>query len=538
VIVGFASLDPIADVTEEYIGSTNDVFIVDDKGYVASHVNKAYLGSLFSEDPIVHEIVSTKKTAASGRFEDLESRAVLGHFEKIDRTNLYAVITTPLKSVSDFISLFNRTVLTIGGLGCVLGLLALWLFGRAPAPLEASAPWFRDAEDAPNAVIQPPGQAVAQLPAQPPSEAMPPLPTAISKGGERPRDSVTGGRAQPDGLSVGFAEAVKEPVLAILGHAQLAKAKSNVPEVKSHCESIEREARRAADIIAKLSSVSSAAESLQSTESLSLFEIVDKVIDGKMTALKEDGIAVKRDLHNVPQLRGSGEQIKLAIENFIENAREAMRKRPTKTLRVELNFDGKSICLNVSDTGVGMSRDVKARAFEPFFKGFESPGHSGMGLAFAQIAIRKLGGSCEIQSSPGEGAKFLLTFPVSELEKRDFENQAKAQPVDAKSDLSQTGYETEVAGDLNGDYVEQQSVSRTRELQAPSEEELAQQPETTLDLDLTGTLSRFNFNLLDEKEAFAAVSLNKIDDVAAPKNAKKSIAEELQVKIRRPRTRS
>jgi hypothetical protein len=67
---------------------------------------------------------------------------------------------------------------------------------------------------------------------------------------------------------------------------------------------------------------------------------------------------------------------------------------------------------------------------------------------------------------------------------------------------------------------------------------LAQQPETTLDLDLTGTLSRFNFNLLDEKEAFAAVSLNKIDDVAAPKNAKKSIAEELQVKIRRPRTRS
>jgi signal transduction histidine kinase len=462
VVVGFSTFDPLAEVTEDYIGSTSNVFLVDDKGYVASHVNKAYLGALFSEDPIVKEIIATKKTAASGNYEDLENRSVLGHFERIDHTNLYAVITSPLQSARDLSNSVVSSALTAGSAVGLLGLILAFLLGRgisqpigdavtairalnrgeafilqapdtndelgalmrliaesSPAALASKANWSQqrqvppsgsDTNSSVSSLITLDGSSTGSSGS---SEAK-----AILVGSDSV--SARGEQAAFEAFSAGFTKAIKEPLLAILGHAQLAKAKTEASEMRGHAESIEREARRATDVLERLHNWKAEVVSVAEGENVDLNNVVESVLARVGDELKADEIDVKLDLHSVPQIHGSLEQMQVAIGNVIENAREAMRARAERTLRIQLDFLRDSVYLVITDTGVGMSRDVKERAFEPFFKGFESPKRLGLGLTLVQTALRSVGGACEIESTPGEGSSFTLKFPVASAEKQVF----------------------------------------------------------------------------------------------------------------------
>ena len=70
------------------------------------------------------------------------------------------------------------------------------------------------------------------------------------------------------------------------------------------------------------------------------------------------------------------------------------------------------VCLDVYDNGCGMEPHVQARVFEPFFTTRLGKGGSGLGLSVShRIATSVLGGNLTVQSQPGQGSTFTLTFP-------------------------------------------------------------------------------------------------------------------------------
>jgi CheY-like chemotaxis protein len=72
---------------------------------------------------------------------------------------------------------------------------------------------------------------------------------------------------------------------------------------------------------------------------------------------------------------------------------------------------GRSVIITVTDSGVGMAEPVRRRVFEPFFSTKGDKG-SGLGLSMAYSIVRRHGGDIRVDSEPGHGTTFTLSFPA------------------------------------------------------------------------------------------------------------------------------
>jgi signal transduction histidine kinase/streptogramin lyase len=99
--------------------------------------------------------------------------------------------------------------------------------------------------------------------------------------------------------------------------------------------------------------------------------------------------------------------------NLITNAVvHAFCEGAEASLRVSVQEVGGTVCMRVRDNGVGMSAEVAARAFDPFFTTRRGSGGSGLGLHLVyNIVTQLLGGSISLHTAPGQGCEFVITLP-------------------------------------------------------------------------------------------------------------------------------
>ena len=110
-------------------------------------------------------------------------------------------------------------------------------------------------------------------------------------------------------------------------------------------------------------------------------------------------------------------EIQQAVLNLALNARDAMPEGGKLTLRT--SRAGYRILLDVIDTGVGMSAEVRSRMFEPFFT---TKGHgrgTGLGLYNVERTVRELGGSVVVESGVGSGTRFTVDLPACAQKPRE-----------------------------------------------------------------------------------------------------------------------
>jgi signal transduction histidine kinase len=105
-------------------------------------------------------------------------------------------------------------------------------------------------------------------------------------------------------------------------------------------------------------------------------------------------------------------QLETALLNLAVNARDAMPEGGQISIatRQELGH----VVIEVRDTGVGMSPEVRERVFEPFFTTKEVGKGSGLGLSQVYGFVRQSEGEVLLHSTPGQGTTFALRLPVSQ----------------------------------------------------------------------------------------------------------------------------
>jgi two-component system, OmpR family, sensor histidine kinase KdpD len=118
---------------------------------------------------------------------------------------------------------------------------------------------------------------------------------------------------------------------------------------------------------------------------------------------------------DLPPLRADPTQLERAFANLLENAVVHGEGQP---VLVRSRLVGPRLVVRVVDQGPGIPENLRERIFEPFYRapGAPSGGGSGLGLAIARGFIEANGGEVEVESLPGQGSSFVVTFGASPSE--------------------------------------------------------------------------------------------------------------------------
>jgi signal transduction histidine kinase len=140
-----------------------------------------------------------------------------------------------------------------------------------------------------------------------------------------------------------------------------------------------------------------------------LAKVLEEMIDFFGPTARAANIDIKCYLPaDLPPLNLDQELFRQALLNLMLNAEQAMPNGGELTIQAALEPGG--ISLSLIDTGKGMTAEVLAKVFQPFFT--TRPGGNGLGLATTRKIIEAHGGRIEVQSEPGRGTKFTLHLPA------------------------------------------------------------------------------------------------------------------------------
>ena len=128
-----------------------------------------------------------------------------------------------------------------------------------------------------------------------------------------------------------------------------------------------------------------------------------------------DGITIECNLEpGLPPVLADPEAIRRALANLIDNAAEAMQGSLLRVLGVSssLSEDGTAVEIAVSDTGLGLTDEIRERLFLPFYSTKQRG--TGLGLSIAAKIVQEHGGSLRAEANTPKGARFLMRLPLME----------------------------------------------------------------------------------------------------------------------------
>jgi two-component system, NtrC family, sensor kinase len=204
-------------------------------------------------------------------------------------------------------------------------------------------------------------------------------------------------------LAAGVAHEINNPLAVILGYARLLGRKADAG-AREDLQVIEDEALRAKQIVDGLLDLSRPVAILP--EPVELRALCDEAVARLAGTPLLAGVEVRvaggaRAAADAPKLR----QVLL---NLLRNAAEAAGPGGRIEVAIEPTPEGAE--LSVSDTGPGLSEEVRARLFEPFFS--RKQHGTGLGLAVSKGIVEAHGGRIEAGPAPGGGARFTVWLPA------------------------------------------------------------------------------------------------------------------------------
>jgi len=219
-------------------------------------------------------------------------------------------------------------------------------------------------------------------------------------------------------LASGVAHNLNNALAAVLGYTQLALPKTEeASDVERYLRVVEQSAKDAARMVERIQNFSRARSANDEFISLRVVDLVRDVIDITKPRWRNDAESrsikydVRLELHDLDDVLINGEpsELREVFINIIFNALDAMPEGGR--LRIDVVSEGSEVAISFSDTGIGMTDDLRKRIFEPFFTTKGVAG-LGMGLSESYRIVERHGGRIDVESRPMQGSTFQIRLPL------------------------------------------------------------------------------------------------------------------------------
>jgi len=229
-------------------------------------------------------------------------------------------------------------------------------------------------------------------------------------------------------LAGGIAHDFNNLLAAIIGNAELAKRRLNPGSgALINIERIEKSTERAADLARQMLAYSGKGKFV--VERIDLNELLEEMLHMLEVSISKNAV-LRLNLHRpLPSIMADATQIRQIVMNLVINASEAISARSgfisitttsmfcdnryLRTIWLAENLPaGHYTCLEIADTGCGMSKETLGKLFDPFF----TTKFTGRGLGMSAVLgiVRGHQGAIRVYSEPGQGSTFKILFPTSE----------------------------------------------------------------------------------------------------------------------------
>ena len=220
-------------------------------------------------------------------------------------------------------------------------------------------------------------------------------------------------------LSAGVAHEVNNPLGMILGYTQLLLR--NEPENSQDFQDlkiIEKHARNCKTIVEDLLKFARNAETKKVV--LQVNDLLREVISVVEHQFRLDNVTIDTKLDaSIPALCADGEKLKQVFMNLLMNAKQAMEGQGQIRINTDHHSSSKQVTVVVADTGSGIPPEVLKKIFNPFFTTKPTGEGTGLGLSVSYGIIKDHHGEIDVQSTPGKGSTFTITFPVTLAEQEE-----------------------------------------------------------------------------------------------------------------------
>ncbi|MEZ6097835.1 MAG: HAMP domain-containing sensor histidine kinase [Pirellulaceae bacterium] len=214
-------------------------------------------------------------------------------------------------------------------------------------------------------------------------------------------------------LAAGIAHELGTPLNVVSGQAALiAGGRLSAEEVHESAGDIKEEADRMTSIIRQL--LDFARQKPAARQVLDLSELVHRTCDLMEPLTHKANARIHVEAANdLPCVKGEGSQLQQVFTNLISNAIAALPDGGDVHVAVSTTADKKDVCVEVSDTGTGISADDLPRLFEPFFTTKDVGQGTGLGLSIAYGIVTEHGGQITVRSTLGQGSTFRVRLPAA-----------------------------------------------------------------------------------------------------------------------------
>jgi PAS domain S-box-containing protein len=213
-------------------------------------------------------------------------------------------------------------------------------------------------------------------------------------------------------LAAGLAHELNNPIGIISSRAELMLLETEAdplpPDVAEDLRVIHRHAQRVAKIAQGL--LSFARHSAGERGRVDLNQVVDETLLLADKMIVKDGVTLRRTLTpGLPPIWGDANALQQVVMNLVTNARDAVKGGGEISVETSAADEPPGgVQLLVRDSGPGIPPEILPKIFDPFFT-TKAEG-TGLGLSISYGIVREHQGTVDVQSAPGRGTTFVLTF--------------------------------------------------------------------------------------------------------------------------------